>query len=79
MVFELQDADSSLVKEHYAVIYAPSRKRKRFPENCVTLHESEEDAIQSAKDEKNNHPAKVLGPSRSSEGLRLYYLVEWLA
>ena len=24
------------------------------------------------------HPALVMGPSRSSEGVRLYYLVRWL-
>jgi hypothetical protein len=24
------------------------------------------------------HPARVCGPSRSSEGFRLYYLVRWL-
>jgi hypothetical protein len=27
---------------------------------------------------RNRHAARVLGPSKSSEGQYLYYLVEWL-
>jgi len=29
------DNETSLVSEHYAVIYAPRQDRQRFPENCV--------------------------------------------
>ncbi len=72
------DPDSDLVKPCYAVIYTPSRRRKRFPENCVTRVDSADDAIARADGEKDLHPARVLGPSRSSEGFRLYYLLEWL-
>ncbi|MCU7852299.1 MAG: hypothetical protein KZQ80_08805 [Candidatus Thiodiazotropha sp. (ex Monitilora ramsayi)] len=72
------DPDSTIVKTCYAVIYTPSRRRKRFPENCVTPVESAELAIARAAEKNDSHPAKVMGPSRSSEGFRLYYLLEWL-
>lgn len=74
----LNDPDASLVQNHYAVIYTPSRKRKRFPENCVTPVESAEEAIRQAAERDDCHPARVMGPSRSSEGFRLYYLLDWL-
>ena len=73
-----EDPDSALVKPCYAVIYTPSRRRKRFPENCVTPVESAEQAITQAAGNKDSHPARVMGPSRSSEGFRLYYLLDWL-
>ncbi len=73
-----QDPDNNLVQTCYAVIYTPSRRRKRFPENCVTPVDSAEAAIQQARGRDDSHPAKVMGPSRSSEGFRLYYLLQWL-
>jgi hypothetical protein len=72
------DPDSEIVKTCFAVIYTPSRRRKRFPENCVTTVDSADTAIEQAASEENSHPARVMGPSRSSEGFRLYYLLEWL-
>ncbi|MEJ2610952.1 MAG: hypothetical protein P8179_12925 [Candidatus Thiodiazotropha sp.] len=73
-----QDPDQSIVKTVYGVIYTPSRRRDRFPENCVTLVENAEEAIKKASQGEHLHAAQVNGPSRSSEGLRLYYLVNWL-
>ena len=73
------DPETQIVSEHYALIYAPGRSRDRFPENCVTVVASEEVAVGGANPAKNLYAAKVIGPSRSSEGLRLYYLVCWLA
>ncbi|MCG7873814.1 MAG: hypothetical protein N0C81_02930 [Candidatus Thiodiazotropha lotti] len=73
-----KDPDQSIVRTSYAVIYTPSRRRDRFPENCVTLASSAEEAIQKATEQENLHAAQVNGPSRSSEGFRLYYLVHWL-
>jgi hypothetical protein len=70
--------DNNIVKRCFATIYTPSRRRKRFPENCVTELPSAEEAIAAARQGKDLHPAKVMGPSRSSEGFRLYYLLEWL-
>jgi hypothetical protein len=40
--------------------------------------ESEAAALEGANPGKNLYPARVIGPSRSSEGFRLYYLVCWL-
>jgi hypothetical protein len=74
-----RDDQTNLVKEHNAVIYAPGKSRDRFPENCVTIHESAESALQAADTEKNLFAAKVVGPSRSSEGFMLFYLVRWLS
>ena len=72
------DSETSVVSESFAVIYAPRKNRKRFPENCVTLVENAENAITKTDILNNQHPALVIGPSRSSEGLMLYYLVKWL-
>ncbi len=72
------DPLSDLVQEHFAVVYTPSQRRKRFPENCVELVESLEEAIMQASQGMNYHAARVLGPARSSEGFMLYYLVRWL-
>ena len=72
------DPESKVVNECYALIYAPRRGRDRFPENCVTVVDSEAAALSNADPAKNLYPARVIGPSRSSEGLRLYYLVCWL-
>ena len=79
MVLPTRDDQSDLVQEHYAVIYAPGKSRDRFPENCVTIYESAESAMQAADTEKDLVAAKVVGPSRSSEGFMLYYLLRWLA
>jgi len=72
------DPDAQLVGEHFALIYSPRRKRTRFPENCVQVMASEEEARTGADAAKSLFPGRVLGPSRSSEGFRLYYLVGWL-
>ena len=72
------DPDSDVVKECFATVYAPRRQRDRFPENCVQLMESEEAAMQAADPDNKRYPARVVGPARSSEGLRVYYLVAWL-
>ena len=70
--------DPHLMRESGAVIYTPSQKRKRFPENCVRLVASEDEARSGAKPDEHFHAAVVIGPSKSSEGFRMYYLVRWL-
>ena len=72
------DPDSDVVEQHFAVIYAPRRHRDRFPDNCVTVVESEGLARERANPDKNFYAARVVGPSRSSEGFMLYYLENWL-
>lgn len=74
----LIDPHSRLVEKQFAVVFTPRRQRKRFPENCVEIKPSAAAAFEAAAPEANRYPALVYGPSRSSEGFRLYYLVEWL-
>lgn len=75
----ISDSESPVVMTGYVVIYAPRRgNRKRFPENCVTPHASRDQAQAAARPELGYHAAVAAGPSRSSEGLRLFYLVRWL-
>ena len=72
------DLESDLANEHFAVVQTSRRQRKRFPEGCVRIVQSEQEAQLRAVANRNEYPARVYGPSRSSEGLRLYYLIQWL-
>ncbi len=72
------DPETQVSQERYAVVYVPRRSRKRFAANCITLCDSAEDALAAADPAGKRFPAIVLGPSRSSEGQYLYYLVRWL-
>lgn len=73
------DAEApALVQPHYAVIHGRRGARKRFPESCVELAADAQAALQLAAPAHGRHAAEVVGPSRSSEGVRLYYLVRWL-
>ena len=74
----LIDPQSSLVEKRYAVIFTPRRQRTRFPENCVEIMANREQAVAQSDRDNRRFPAIVYGPARSSEGFRLYYLVEWL-
>jgi len=70
--------ENEVVSQCYAVIYAPGKNRKRFPENCVYVKENETQARAESDPAKSLFPAIVIGPSRSSEGFRLFYLQSWL-
>jgi hypothetical protein len=72
------DPDAKVADEHYAIVYAPKRVRDRVPEGSVRVVESEAAARAGADAAKKLYPARVVGPARSSEGLRLYYIVRWL-
>lgn len=72
------DPESNVVKEQFAVVYAPRRHRDRFPDTCVQVMDSRAAALAAADPAGKRFAATVLGPSRSSEGFMLYYLVEWL-
>lgn len=62
-----------------ALVYAPKvGNRKRFPETCVKELATAEEALAAADPAAGYHAVRVAGPSRSSEGFRVYYLVEWL-
>jgi hypothetical protein len=72
------DAETEVVGLHYAVVYAPRRQRGRFPVNCVELVSDSEEAAARAEPGKKRYAARVVGPSRSSEGVMLFYLDRWL-
>lgn len=72
------DSETSVSQVHSAVVYVPRRSRNRFSANCVELFQSEAEALAAAKPENKRYAARVVGPSKSSEGQYLYYLLEWL-
>ncbi|MGA9165581.1 MAG: hypothetical protein WBZ31_14085 [Thiobacillus sp.] len=73
------DVEARVVGTSAVVIYSPSGKtRKRFPEGVVEVYASETEALAHADPSKNRHAALASGPSRSSEGFKLFYLVRWL-
>jgi len=72
------DPETKVSEEHYAVVYVPRRSRKRFSIGCVEVMSTQEEAVATADESQNRFAAKVIGPSKSSEGQYLYYLVEWL-
>ncbi|BAO45307.1 hypothetical protein [Thiolapillus brandeum] len=74
----VMDPGSTSLEQHPALVLTKRQSRKRFPEGCVTLVDSEADAIHGSRPDENLYAALVYGPSPSSEGLRLYYLVRWL-
>jgi len=73
------DLEARVVGTSAVVIYSPSGKiRKRFPEGVVELYASEAEALAHADPANSRHAALASGPSRSSEGFKLFYLVRWL-
>jgi hypothetical protein len=62
----------------YAVVYIPKRSRDRFQASCIQLCQDKEDALLKANIDKKWFPAQIYGPSKSSEGLIMYYLNQWL-
>ena len=72
------DPQTNVSEEQFAVVYVPKRNRKRFAKGCVEIVGSKEEALTQESYEKSLYAARVLGPSKSSEGQYIYYLVEWL-
>lgn len=72
------DPETGVSTVEYAVVYVPRKSRNRFPKNCVTIYTSRDEALAQADEEAKLWPARVAGPSKSSEGQYIYYLVEWL-
>lgn len=73
------DPGTEASEEHWALVYMPGRNRQRYPANCVRLVDSAKAARAGAQPAQRLFPAKVLGPSNSSQGQMLYTLVEWLS
>ncbi len=77
------DPEGGVSEIQFAVVYAPKlnksgRNRNRFSANCVEIKASAEEARAVANEQNKRYAAKVLGPSKSSEGQYIFYLVEWL-
>lgn len=72
------DPETGVSQVRYAVIFTPRQNRKRYPAGCVEIFESMEAAVAAAEPANKRHAARVVGPSKSSEGQFIYYLVEWL-
>ena len=72
------DPESKVSQVRFAVVYTKRRSRKRFPAGCVQIMDTEAEAIDAADDDNNYYPAHVAGPSKSSEGQFIYYLVRWI-
>ena len=68
----------ALVQQQFALVRGVRGKRKRFADNSIEIVASAEDALQQARPAENIHAAEVMGPSRSSEGIFMFYLVRWL-
>ncbi|MBK7026153.1 MAG: hypothetical protein IPH40_03965 [Polaromonas sp.] len=66
-----------LVQRNFAVLNIKRGNCERFPEN-VWKWWHQKPKLCHANPAQNLHAAEVVGPSRSSEGLKLYYLVRWL-
>ncbi len=72
------DPDSRSLAHRFALVRAPRHNRARFPEGCVSLVADEAAARDGADAGRHLYAAEVYGPSASSEGQRVYYLVRWL-
>jgi hypothetical protein len=72
------DAESRSLGERFVLIRAPRKRGIRYPAGCVTEVADEPTARQAAELARHLHAAVVYGPSRSSEGQQIYYLVRWL-
>jgi hypothetical protein len=74
----LIDPDSHALGESYALVKSRRRDRPRFPSGCVIPVADAASAQAGADPGRHIHPALVYGPSRSSEGQQVWYLVRWL-
>ena len=72
------DPQTDVSQLRFAVIFTPRPSRKRYPAGCVEIFETGEAALAAADPANNLHAARVVGPSKSSEGQYIYYLMEWL-
>jgi len=72
------DPETGVSQVRCAVIFTPRLNRKRYPAGCVELFATAAAALAAADPDNNRHAARVVGPSKSSEGQFIFYLLEWL-
>jgi hypothetical protein len=71
------DPETRVSEVRFAVITTPHTNRTRYAAACVEIMTDESSARAAAVAGKT-FAARVLGPSKSSEGQYIYYLMEWL-
>ena len=72
------DKGSKVSQQRYGVVYVPRRSRNRFSAGAVEVYEDELQARKMSDPASRRFAAILHGPSKSSEGQLLYYLVKWL-
>jgi len=72
------DPETNVSQVRFVVIFTPRKDRKRYPAGCVEVFDSQGAAQAAADGVGKRHAARVVGPSKSSEGQYIYYLLEWL-
>jgi hypothetical protein len=72
------DQDGKAQAEHFAVVQTKRTDRKRYPEGCISLVASGEEALAVENPDAGLFAALLYGPSVSSESQRIYFLVRWL-
>ncbi len=72
------DPETGVSRAHFAVVYVPRRNRNRFAASCVETVNTREAALACSDPPNKRFAARVAGPSKSSEGQYVYYLLEWL-
>jgi hypothetical protein len=72
------DPETTVSQVRFGVVYVPRRSRKRFAASCVQIVDDREAALAVADPANKRFAAQVLGPSKSTEGQFIYYLLEWL-
>lgn len=72
------DQASRVSAQCYAVVHVPGRNRSRFSAAVVKVVADKQAALADANPDKKQYAALVHGPSKSSEGQLLYYLLDWL-
>jgi len=74
------DPQTNVSNLQFAIVYAPRRKanRNRIPQSCVELKDNKEQALEDSAPDSKRYAAQVLGPSKSSEGQFIFYVMEWL-
>ncbi|TNF91584.1 MAG: hypothetical protein EP297_15600 [Gammaproteobacteria bacterium] len=72
------DPQGKVSGECFAVVYVPRRSRNRFPSGSVQVVNDAKAAFDQSDPDNKLYPAVVHGPSKSSEGQMIYYLIRWL-
>lgn len=71
------DPQTDVSTVQYAIVTTPRNTRTRYPAACVEIVADAQSA-QAGVVAGKQFAARVLGPSKSSEGVYIYYLMEWL-